>query len=330
MSAAETYSAARATVDGVEVVRLNDPAHRAEVAIIPSIGNMAYEFKLGGANAFYWPYHSLAEFKAKPGFAGNPFLAPWANRLDEDAFYANGHRYALNPSLGNIRRDQFQHPIHGFLSYEPWDVVEVKADADAAWVTSRLEFWKHPAWMAQFPFAHVLTMTYRLSGGVLETKLSVQNLSTEPMPLAIGFHPYFQIHDASREDWTVHVAARERVTLSPQLIPTGEMQPSRVADPQALRGTQLDDVFAGLQRPDDNTAVFWVKGAKQRINVIYGPKYNTAVVYAPPGREFICFEPMTGITNAMNLAHKGLYKELQYIQPGATWTESFWVRPEGF
>ena len=29
---------------------------------------------------------------------------------------------------------------------------------------------------------------------------------------------------------------------------------------------------------------------------------------------FICFEPMAGITNALNLAHKGVYKELQYDQ----------------
>ena len=45
---------------------------------------------------------------------------------------------------------------------------------------------------------------------------------------------------------------------------------------------------------------------------------------------FICFEPMAGITNAMNLAQKGLYKELQSIQPGGTWQESFWIKPSGF
>ncbi len=32
----------------------------------------------------------------------------------------------------------------------------------------------------------------------------------------------------------------------------------------------------------------------------------------------------------MNLAQKGLYKELQYIDPGASWEESFWVKPSGF
>ena len=44
----------------------------------------------------------------------------------------------------------------------------------------------------------------------------------------------------------------------------------------------------------------------------------------------ILAESMTGITDAMNLAQKGLYKELQYIPPGQSWQESFWVTPSGY
>jgi len=39
---------------------------------------------------------------------------------------------------------------------------------------------------------------------------------------------------------------------------------------------------------------------------------------------------MAGITDAVNLAQKGRYSELQTIPPGATWQESFWIRPSGF
>ena len=35
-------------------------------------------------------------------------------------------------------------------------------------------------------------------------------------------------------------------------------------------------------------------------------------------------------TNALNLAHRGVYKELQSVAPGAAWHESFWVKPTGF
>jgi len=32
----------------------------------------------------------------------------------------------------------------------------------------------------------------------------------------------------------------------------------------------------------------------------------------------------------MNLAHKGLYKDLQNIPPSGFWEESFWIRTTGF
>lgn len=330
MSQGENYSASRVTVDGIEVVRLSDARHQTEVSIVPSVGNLAFEMKVKGTNVFWWPYKSLADFKAKPGFAGNPFLAPWANRLDEDAFYANGRKYRLNPDLGNIRRDQAQHPIHGLVSYAPWEVTAVGADAQQAWVTSKLDFWRHPDWMAQFPFAHNLVMTHRLRDGVLEVHLRIESQSAEPMPVSIGFHPYFHLSDTPRDAWTIHSSAREHVKLSDQLMPTGEMEPSKLSDPHPLQGTQVDDVFTGLQRDDDGKATFWVKGSKQKLSVIYGPKYQVAVIYAPAGREFICFEPMAAITNAMNLAQRGLYPALQSIPPLGSWEESFWIRAEAF
>ena len=39
---------------------------------------------------------------------------------------------------------------------------------------------------------------------------------------------------------------------------------------------------------------------------------------------------MAGITDAMNLAQKRLYKELQSIPPGGNWKASFWIKPSGF
>jgi hypothetical protein len=38
---------------------------------------------------------------------------------------------------------------------------------------------------------------------------------------------------------------------------------------------------------------------------------------------------MVGITNALNLAQKGIYKELQMIPAGGYWEESFWVTTKG-
>jgi len=51
---------------------------------------------------------------------------------------------------------------------------------------------------------------------------------------------------------------------------------------------------------------------------------------APTTKGFIAFEPMVAITNALNLAHKGVYKDLQSIPPGGSWEESFWLTTKGY
>lgn len=154
------------------------------------------------------------------------------------------------------------------------------------------------------------------------------------MPVAIGFHPYFQVTDAARDDWMVGVGARSEWLLSDQLIPTGQTRPIEQSLPKpggtSLRGVSLDHVFGDLVRDASGRATMWVRGKTQKIEVLFGPNYRAAVVYAPPGRDFICFEPMVGITNALNLAHRGAYKELQSVPARQTWRESFWVRPSGF
>jgi aldose 1-epimerase len=333
-AAAQPYSARR----NGDVVQLQDAKGRTSVSVALTVGNIAFELKVNGANVLWWPYSSVGEFAARPGLSGIPFLGPWANRLDEQAFYANGTRYAFDMALGNVRGAI---PIHGFLTTNPhWQLVEAKADATSAWVTSRLDFYKQPAWMKQFPFAHTIEITHRLHDGMLEVATAIHNLSAEPMPVAIGFHPYFQLTDSPRDEWTASVGARTRWLLAPTKVPTGATQPIEqlFPDPRAiaLRDYDLDDVFGDLIRDSSGRAVMAVRGKVQKLEVLLGPRWRSAVVWAPkptaPGqdRNFICFEPMAGVTDAMNLSQKGLYQELQSIGPGGIWKESFWVRPSGF
>jgi aldose 1-epimerase len=353
-----------------DIVQLRDTRTDTVVSVMTTVSN-AYEMVVKGQNVIRIPFATVDDFRARPGLNGIPLLAPFANRLDEQAFYANGKKYNFDMELGNVRGAI---PIHGYLSSsKEWKLVEAKADASAAWVTNTLEFYKHPQYMAQFPFAHTMTMTYRLENGVLEVRTRIDNLSTEPMPVGIGFHPYFQLTDSVREEWTLSIAARTRWLLAQNLVPTGETEPIEkfFPDPRAvpLKDFSLDDVFSDLVRDANGRAVMTVKGKTQQLDVLLGENFRSIVLYSPrpgtgggggrgrggaapaapatpasptiplsgresqpppPNRGFIAFEPMVGITNSMNAAHKGLYKELQSVAPGGSWQASFWIRPSGF
>lgn len=328
MSQAADYQTQLLQQDGLPIVRLTDTAHHVEVSVVPGIGNMAYSMKVNGHEILRLPTQSLAELKAKPGLGGVPFLAPWANRIDGMSYWANGKKYLLNEDIGTLRMDGNHLPIHGLLAFSPlWTVVAHQAGRESAWVTSRLEFWKYPDLMAQFPFAHTIEMTYRLHEGVLDVVTVLQNLSTDPMPVAVGFHPYFQLDDAPRDEWTTHLGARSHLVLNDKLTPTGEKKPMNFSDPFPLKGNTLDDGFVDLDGP---RPVFWVQGKRQKIVVAYGPRYTVAVAYAPPGQNFICFEPMSAVTNGFNLAHEGKWDGLQSIAPGGAWKETFQIKPVGF
>jgi aldose 1-epimerase len=339
---AQRYSAAR---DG-DTVTLTDRQTDTVVTVVPSVGNIATGMRVKGHNVLRYQHASLADFRARPGQTGIPFMGPWIGRLDEQAFYANGRRHPFDMALGNVRGEV---PIHGFLTASDlWRVTAVEATAAAAVVTSRLEVYRQPAWMRQWPFAHTVEITYRLADGVLEVVTAVENLSAEPMPLSIGFHPYFQLTDAPRDAWQIAVAARTRWILDARKLPTGQTEPTENLLPGprvSLRDYSLDEVFTDLVRDGEGRATMTVWGQAQRLDVVLGPGYRTVVVWAPnpsgkgrggqgdsppAERNFICFEPMAALANGLNLAHRGQYGELQSIPPGATWRESFWVRPSGF
>jgi aldose 1-epimerase len=331
-SLAQGYKAEQVVDHDVPIVRLTDATHGVEVSIAPGIGNRAYEMKVHGKNILYFPFTDVGEFQKRPRLSGIPFLAPWADLLSEQAFWANGKKYTFNMELGNVRGNM---PSHGLLVTSPlWKVTRVAADAKSAYVTSRLEFWKYPDLAAQWPFAHDYEMTYSLANGELEVRTTIANLSTEAMPVVIGYHSFFQIPDIPRDDWVAHFPARIHVIPGEHNIPTGEMRPLDVPNPLPLRGRTLDDGFTDLERDRDGRANFWIESGGKKVETLLGPKYNVATVWLPNGpggqpREFICFEPLTTIINGVNLAHDGKWSGLQTLGPGEKWTESFWVRASG-
>ena len=360
-----------------DIVQLRDNKSDTVVSVLKPVNN-AYEMVVKGHNTIRMTIKNLDALRARPGLNGVPFLAPFANRLDQDAFYANGKKYDFDMELGNVRGAI---PIHGFLSgTDHWQVQQAKADATGAWITSKLDFYKYPDYMKQWPVAHTITMTYKLSDGALEVRTRIDNLSAAPLPVAIGFHPYFALTDSVRADWTLSAPVKNHWLLTDTKLPSGEIEPAEKffgGDPHAVPlsrfATQgIDDDFDRLERDAQGRGTVSFRGKSQSISVTMGPKFKGLTLFstvpAPPGggggrgagaagnappppppvstgpdiplsstdgpapadRGFFAIEPYAEITDGMNLAQKGLYKDQQSIAPGDHWEESFWIRPQGY
>ena len=270
-----------------DVVQLRDTRTDVVVSVLTPVAN-AYEMVIKGHNVIRMNIKSVDDMRAGPGQNGVPLLFPFANRLDGTHFYANGKKYNFDMENGTVRGPI---PIHGYLSgTNAWKVVETKADANGAWVTEKLEFYKNPLYMQNFPFAHVLTMTYRLSNGELEVRMKIDNLAIEPMPISLSYHPYFSLSDSDRNDWTLDVPAKTHWILNDLKIPTGETEDSdkfwggdRRNVPISRFATRtIDDLFSDLERDATGRAVVRLQGKQQGLSVTIGPKYKALVLFSPP------------------------------------------------
>jgi aldose 1-epimerase len=331
------YSVNQKTVEGHPTYHLIDAKRKMDFGLAPGIGNFGYEFKVNAKDALHFP-DTFADYLPKRSLNGGiPLMAPFANRIDGEQYYFQGKKYLLNDSLGNIIRARGSNlPIHGLLVRDPrWKVAKSGASSkEGAFVVSRLEFYRYPDLMAQFPFAHSWEVTYRLQDGKLECTTKVKNLSASNMPVHFGYHPYF-CPDGPRDGWTLHLAGRKHWVVSGTLIPTGELEPAETFLPSAtgiltLGEASIDGAFTDLERDAKGLAHFWVAGKTRKIEVVFDPGYNVAIAYAPLDREFVCLEPQTGPTNAFNLQHEGKIQDLIILGPGKSYRARFWIIPTGF
>jgi aldose 1-epimerase len=329
------YSVTKKLVEGHTTYHLLDAKRKMDFGIVPDIGNFAYQFKVNGKDVLISP-ESFEAYLQKHGFGwGIPFLAPYANRIEQEYYYFQGRKFLLNDSLGNILRDQFKQPIHGLLVFDPrWEVVKTGgSETEGAFITSRMEFYKYPDLMAQFPFAQVYQITYRLKDGKLECTTKVSNVSKSLLPVLFAFHPYFH-PDGPREDWVLSNSAKYYWMLTDRLVPTGEKKPTEELTPNPLEfklgKTFLDNLFSDLERDRNGLGHVWVKGKTQKIAVEYSREYDFAVIYAPLDNALICLEPQTGPTNAFNLSHEGKFNGLIVLEPGKTFKATYRIIPTGF
>jgi aldose 1-epimerase len=258
----------------------------------------------------------LAHYAKTGSTMGIPLLHPWANRLARLGYRLDGVDVEIPADSPLIHDDGQGLPIHGLVGgLDAWQVDRLEADADAARLTARLDFAARDDLMALFPFAHVLVMEVTLRGPTLDVRTTLHATGDRAVPVAFGYHPYFQLPGLPRSDWELTLPVRRRALLDERLLPTGETEPARVA-PGPLGDTVHDDLFPEL----DPSPVFALSGGGRRVEVAFGDAYRVGVVYAPADDDVVCFEPMTAPTNPF----EGGF-ELDRVEPGSSFAADFAV-----
>jgi galactose mutarotase-like enzyme len=166
--------------------------------------------------------------------------------------------------------------------------------------------------MAGFPFPHVLELTVELADGRIGIDTEIIPTGDLAVPVAFGFHPYLRMPGLERQRWVVDLPVSSRMRLDDRMLPTGESDPVRIP-PGPLGERTFDDAFDGLSDPPE----FAISEDGRRLTLRFVAGYRFAQVYAPPGSDFICFEPMTAPVNPFESDRTLL------AQPGSSYLARF-------
>jgi galactose mutarotase-like enzyme len=149
--------------------------------------------------------------------------------------------------------------------------------------------------LSLFPFAHEVRVQASVGRGELTLTTTVAAAPDDPRQVSLGYHPYARVPGVDRDAWRVTLGASNRLALDERGIPTGERAPID-RTPFVVDGASLDDAFDAPSTP----ATFAAAAGGATLSVEFLSGYPYAQVFAPAGQQFICFEPMTAPTNALN------------------------------
>ena len=275
-------------LEGIDTMTLSAGSLQAEFA--PALGMAGVSFRHEGDELLDRQAGLLA-YARTGAVMGVPLLYPWANRLAGHDYMLDGHDVRLPSGPPLVHCEEHGLPIHGLLHASPHWRTKSRDDTR---ISAMLDFGAHSELLAAFPFRHTLEIEASVSPDRLSITTTIRPTSATAVPIAFGFHPYLRLPGVPRAEWQVTLPPRRHLVLDPRGIPSGagERHPATRFE---LGERGFDDGYDGLA----SRSIFSVCGGGRTITVELESGYPAAQVFAPRGKDFICFEPMTAPTNAL-------------------------------
>lgn len=207
-------------------------------------------------------------------------MAPFVGRVNEGNAVWGGRSLSLPLNDG-------RHSIHGAVFDAEWTVTERTPSS----LTMACRFDQ-----ARWPFRG--SMTQHLEVGRGHLTLEAEILAEEPMPAALGWHPWFLNSDGSLR---VGIQSDAVLALASDLIPTGELVPvdtrTDLRSGPRLAGHVLDDVYTAVRSP---VSVMW---PDLDLTMAFDEPVGAFVVCTRP--EATAVEPLTAWPDSIRLAAEG-------------------------
>lgn len=285
-----------------ETMRLHLEADGARATLLPRRGGLLSTLSLvegGKSRELLWiPGAFDSEESGWPG-GGVPVMFPFAGRV-----FLGGQ-----PFRYEMRGQAYDMPLHGFAYGMPWDVESVNARR----ATLVLE--SGPQTELLFPFRFTLKAHYTLEKNRIRITLETTATGREPMPVALGLHPYFRMPLSPGDEpdrCRLVTSATERLAVTPS-GGAGKAQPfSPPAFGTSLSEPDLANLILGKHTEPWAALV----DTRENLAVRVGwqtPDVQYTVLWTRPGEGFHCLEPWMGLPDAVATG-----AGVRWVEPGST------------
>ena len=265
---------------------------------------------------------------------GSAFLVPYPNRIrgklsaDGKTLTTSWEGHTITLPANNIGKNQGaeRHAMHGLILKAKTDGVTVTNIPGGQQVTGTIHagnFGGH--WLSKTD----LEITITLKADAVDAIVVAKNVGGEAEPMAIGWHPYFNLPSGDRTQVRIHIPAANLAEVDnyDNVFPTGKIEPVKGQyDLRAAGGVPLAKNFY-----DDNwSKLTWNSGAVT-VKVIdpaahYGvdivgisPEIRTIQMYAPPTAKFVAIEDQYNFADPFNKKIWGsMDTGMVTLKPGAS------------
>ncbi len=232
-------------------------------------------------------------------------LLPFVGRIDHGRFTLDGRLIELGATSGAE-----PHALHGHGWRACWDARTSLPDRVVLDYEHAPDTW---------PWHYSAQQVFLLEEEALTLKLSIRNLSAEPMPAGLGWHSYFA-KDGARLNAPVQRwwpgGADSVPTLSQDIARNG------VLEDVDLTTLSLDNAF---QRIDSLASIEWPE-RRQRLEMETTANLSHCLVYTPEGENFFCYEPVSHAPNAHNSEEPAALTGLEWLRTGEVMSATIRLR----
>lgn len=274
-----------------------------------SYGNKS--FSLGGA--FLVPYPNRIRGQVSPD--GKTLTTAW-----------HGKTLTLPANWKGKLSGAEPHAMHGLILARKTEDIQISPDGSS--ITGVIHAGNFGGyWLSETD----LTVVISLKDDAVETTITAKNVGKEPEPMAIGWHPYFNLPSGDRKQARLHVPADvyAEVNNYDDVFPTGKLIPVKgtpydfnAPGGKPLGDQFLDDNFAHLKFTTGQVVVdISDPAANYGIHIAgLSKEIKTVQVYAPKEKSFIAVEEQYNFGDPFSKVWKGMDTGMVTLKPGQSTT----------